>query len=107
MGEVIKIGCEEESGINFKNLNCILILPFSQFSEIIYLCISDCAFTSVLLYSSIKFPKFEQDQRVIYLHDFFQYFEYDDFLTQFRIMVVLITYLMQVSEFRFTRFTLK
>ena len=85
----------------------MLILPFSQFSEIIYLCISDCAFTSVLLYWSIKFPKIEHDQRVIYLHDFFQYFEYDDFLTQFRIMVVHMTYVMQVSEFPFTRFTLK
>ena len=107
MGGLTKIGCEGERKINFKNLNCMLILPFSQFSEIIYLCISDCAFTSVLLYWSIKFPKIEHKQRVIYLHDFFQYFEYDDFLTQFRIMVVLITYVMEVSEFRFTRFTLK
>ena len=28
---------------------------------------------------SIKFPKFEHDQRVIYLHSFFLYFEYDNF----------------------------
>ena len=28
---------------------------------------------------SIKFPKFEHDQGVIYLHSFFLYFEYDDF----------------------------
>ena len=107
MGGLTKIGCEGERRINFKNLNCVLVLPFSQFNEFIYLCNSDCAFTSVLLYRSIKFPKFEQDQRVIYLHDFFQYFKYDDLLTQFRIMVLLITYVMQVSEFQFTRFTLK
>ena len=107
MRGIAKICCEGERRINFKNLNCILVLPFSQFSDIIYLCNSDCAFTSVLLYRSIKFPKFEQDQRVIYLYDFFQYFEYDELLTQIRIMVVLIPYVMQVSRFLFTRFTPK
>ena len=61
---------------------------------------------SVLLYRSIKFPKFEHNQRVIYIHYFFKYLEYDDFLIQFRIMVVLITYVIQVCEFRFTGFTL-
>ena len=37
---------------------------------------------SVLLYGSIKFPKF--DQRVTDVHIFFQYFEYDDFLNHGR-----------------------
>ena len=31
---------------------------------------------SVLLYGSIRFLKFEHDQRVTYVHIFFQYFEY-------------------------------
>ena len=36
---------------------------------------------SVLLYRSINFQKFEQDLRVIYVQNFFLYFEYDNFLT--------------------------
>ena len=37
---------------------------------------------SVLLYRSIKFPKFQHDQRVIYaVQNFFLYVEDDDFLT--------------------------
>ena len=96
-----------KGGFNFKKLNCILVLSFSQFIRIINLCNTGCAFImSILLYRSIKFPKFEHDQRVIYVHNFFQYFEYDDFLTQFRIIVVLITYVMQVCVFLFTGFTL-
>ena len=106
MGGLTKIGCEGGGEINFKTLNCILVLSFIQFSKIIFLCSPECALMSVLLYRSIKFPKFEHDQKVIYVHNFFYYFEYDDSLTQFRIMVVLITYVMQVFEFRFTRFTL-
>ena len=36
---------------------------------------------SVLQYRSIKFLKFEHDQRIIYVQNVFLYFEYDDFLT--------------------------
>ena len=61
---------------------------------------------SGLLYRSTEIPKFGHHQRVIYVHNFFQYFEYDDFLAQIRIMVILITYVIQVFEFRFTGFTL-
>ena len=45
------------------------------------------------------FPKFEHDQRVIYVQSFFLYIEYDDFLTKSRIIVVLITHVMDVCEF--------
>ena len=51
---------------------------------------------SVLLYWSIKFPKFEHDERAIYVKIFFLYFKYDDCLTLFRITVILIIYVMQV-----------
>ena len=46
----------------------------------------------VLLYRGIKFPKSEHGQRVIYVENFFLYFEYDDFLTYFTITVVLFMY---------------
>ena len=36
---------------------------------------------SLLLYRSIVFPEFEHDQRIIYVQNFFLYFEYDNFLT--------------------------
>ena len=52
------------------------------------------------------FPKFENNQKVTYVQDAFSYLKYDDFLTKFRIIVVLITYVMQDCEFRFTGFTL-
>ena len=52
-----------KGGFNFKKLNCVLALCFYQFSKIIYFYDTDCAFTC--LYRSIKFPKFEHDQRVI------------------------------------------
>ena len=51
------------------------------------------------------FPKFENNQKVTYVQDAFSYLKYDDFLTKFRIIVVLITYVMQDCEFRFTGFT--
>ena len=34
---------------------------------------------SILLYKSIKFPKLEYDQRVFYVKNLFQYFEYGGF----------------------------
>ena len=68
-------------GFNFKKFNCILVLSFSQFCMIIKLYNTDCAFMSVLLYRSITFPKFEYDQKVIHVHNYFQYFDYDEYLT--------------------------
>ena len=62
---------------------------------------------SLLLYKSILFLKFEHGQIIIYVENSFLYFQYDDFLTQFKIILVLIIYEMQVFEFRFTGFTLK
>ena len=59
VGGLTNIVCEGRWRISFKNLNCILVLPFSQFSKILHLCNPDYAFTSVWLYRSIKFPKFE------------------------------------------------
>ena len=47
------------------------------------------------------FLKIEHGEIIIYVHNFSLYFECDDFLTSFRIIVVLITYVMQVCEFRF------
>ena len=44
---------------------------------------------------------------IIYVENSFLYFQYDDFLTQFKIILVLIIYEMQLFEFRFTGFTLK
>ena len=41
-----------------------------------------------LLHRNIVFRKTEPGYIIIYVHDFFLYFEYDDFLTLFRISVV-------------------
>ena len=59
---------------------------------------------SLLLYKSIIILKFEHDQIIIYAQNFFLYLEYDGFLTLFRVIVVHITYVMQISEFSFTGF---
>ena len=37
-------------GFNFKNLNCVLLLSFSQFSKIVFLCNTDCAFICLYYY---------------------------------------------------------
>ena len=48
------------------------------------------------------FLKIERGWIKIYVQNFFLHFEYYGFLTLFRIIVALITYVMQVFEFRFT-----
>ena len=62
---------------------------------------------SLLLYKSIFFLKFEHGQIIIYVENSFLHFQYDDFLTQFKVILVLTTYEMQVCGFYFTGFTLK
>ena len=42
----------------------------------------------LLLHRNIVFRKTEPDYIIIYVHNFFLYFEYDGFLTLFRISVV-------------------
>ena len=49
--------------------------------------------------------KFEHSQIIICAKNFFLYFEFDDFLTQFRLIVILIVYVMYKLELHFSGFT--
>ena len=83
MGGLTKIGCK---GGEFNLKNLVYLFSLIILNVISYVPMS------VLLYRSIKFPEFEHNLRVIYVQKVFLYFEYDDFVTYFRITVVLITY---------------
>ena len=97
-------GGEGGEGFNFNKLNCILVLWFSQFSRW-YSCIILIVLSCLYYYIKTLFLKFEHGQIIIYVYNFFLYFKYDGFLTYFRVIVVLIIYVMQVCEFSFTEFT--
>ena len=56
---------------------------------------------SLLLYISIVFVKVEHGYIIIYVPNLFLYSEHDGFLTLFRIIVVLITFVMHICEFCF------
>ena len=87
----------------FKNwaVYILLILLLSQFSKIVWLYNSDCAFICLHYYiGTLCFKKLNMDV-IIYVQNFFLYFEYDGFLTLFKIIVVFFTYVMQVCEFLF------
>ena len=54
---------------------------FFQFSKIVLLYNTDCVFMFLLSYRNIVFLKLKHDHVIMYAHNFFSYFEYDDFLT--------------------------
>ena len=66
---------------------------------------TDCAFVSLLLYGNNVSKNWTWLNNNLGT-EFFLHFEYHDFLTLFRIIVALITYVMHVCEFRFVFFVL-
>ena len=103
MGELAKTVFEER-GFNFRKLNCILV--FLNLAKLCSCIILLCFDMFLLLYSSIVFLKSEHGKLIIYVQNFFVYFEYDGFLTSFIIFMIFMNYVMQVCEFCFTGFAL-
>ena len=100
-----KIDCDGGDS-NLKNWAVCMFFYFlnlERFYSCIILAVLSNVFIAIYEHCVSKIWKWPKRN---YTHNFLLYFQYDDFLTSFRITVVLFTCVMQVREFLFTRFTL-
>ena len=98
MGDLAKT-VSEERGFNFRKLIVYLSFHFLNLAKLCSCIILLCFDMFLLLYSSIVFLKSEHGKLIIYVQNFFVYFEYDGFLTSFIIFMIFMNYVMQVCEF--------
>ena len=102
IGGLAKIDCDGEGDSTLKNWIVYLLCYCLDLARCIVVQYLLCFHMYLLLCRSIVFLKIERGWIKIYVQNFFLHFEYYGFLTLFRIIVALITYVMQVFEFRFT-----